>query len=51
MQILTKASLCPSHANTGSAIIGIGYTPAVCFVSSGQRNQYAGRSIALVVID
>jgi len=32
------ASVRPSHANTSSAIIGIGYTPAVCFVCSGQRN-------------
>jgi len=38
MQILTMASARPSHAKTSWAIIGIGYTPAVCFVCSGRRN-------------
>jgi hypothetical protein len=51
MQILTKAAVRPSRANISSAIIGIGYTPAVCFVWRGQRIQYAGRSITLWVID
>jgi hypothetical protein len=51
MQILTKASARPSHANINLAIIGIDYTPAVCFVCGGQTIQYADRSITLLVID